>query len=63
VSASCVALAQRKAQGVTLGNRTNLAEAAAKGASANREAADAFAANVLPIVGQIEASGARRWSS
>jgi DNA invertase Pin-like site-specific DNA recombinase len=52
-----VALAQRKAQGVTLGNRTNLPEAAAKGASANRAAADAFAANVLPVVRQIEASG------
>jgi len=52
-----VALAQRKAQGVTLGNRTNLPEASAKGASANREAAEAFAANVLPVVRQIEASG------
>jgi DNA invertase Pin-like site-specific DNA recombinase len=52
-----VALAQRKAQGVTLGNRTNLPEAAAKGAAANRTAADAFAANVLPVVRQIEASG------
>jgi DNA invertase Pin-like site-specific DNA recombinase len=52
-----LALAQRKAQGVTLGNRTNLPEAAAKGASANRDAADAFAANVLPVIRQIEASG------
>jgi hypothetical protein len=49
-----VALAQRKAQGVTLGNRTNLPESAAKGASANKEAAAGFAANVLPIVRQIE---------
>ena len=54
-----VALAQRKAQGATLGNRTNLPEAAAKGASANRTAADAFAANVLPVVRQIEASGVK----
>ncbi len=54
-----VALAQRKAQGVTLGNRTNLPEAAAKGADANRAAADAFAANVLPVVRQIEASGVK----
>ncbi len=53
-----LALAQRKAQGVTLGNRTNLGEAQVKGAAANRAAADAFAANVLPIVRQIEASGA-----
>ena len=51
------ALAQKKAQGAALGNRTNLGEAQAKGAAANRGAADAFAANVLPIVRQIEASG------
>ena len=54
-----VALAQRKAQGAKLGNRTNLPEAAAKGAGANRTAADAFAANVLPVVRQIEASGVK----
>jgi DNA invertase Pin-like site-specific DNA recombinase len=53
------ALAQKKAQGVVLGNRTNLAAASAKGADANRAAADAFAANVLPIVRQIEVSGGR----
>jgi DNA invertase Pin-like site-specific DNA recombinase len=52
-----LALAQRKAQGATLGNRTNLSAAQARGADANRTAADAFAANVLPIVRQIEASG------
>ncbi len=51
------ALAQKKAQGVVLGNRTNLADASAKGADANRAAADAFAANVLPIIRQIEAGG------
>jgi DNA invertase Pin-like site-specific DNA recombinase len=51
------ALASKKAQGAKLGNRTNLPEAAAKGADANRVAADAFAANVLPIVRGIEASG------
>jgi hypothetical protein len=33
------ALAQKKAQGALLGNRTNLAEASAKGAAAQREAA------------------------
>src|SRR5580700_6017912 len=53
------ALAQKKAQGAALGNRTNLADASAKGADANRAAADAFAANVLPIVQQIEASGVK----
>jgi DNA invertase Pin-like site-specific DNA recombinase len=51
------ALAQKKAQGAKLGNRTNLGEAQAKGAAANRAGADAFAANVLPIVRQIEAAG------
>lgn len=52
------ALAAKKAQGAALGNRTNLGEASAKGATANRAAADTFAANVLPIVKQIQASGA-----
>ena len=54
-----VALAQKKAQGVMLGNRTNLADASAKGVEANRAVADAFAANVLPVVRQIEASGVK----
>ena len=53
------ALARRKAQGVMLGNRTNLADASAKGAEANREAAVTFASNVLPIVRQIEATGVK----
>ena len=53
------ALAQKKSQGVVLGNRTNLGEASVKGADANRAAADTFAANVLPIVRQIEASGVK----
>jgi DNA invertase Pin-like site-specific DNA recombinase len=52
------ALAAKKAQGAALGNRTNLGEAQAKGATANRAAADAFAANVLPVVRQIQAAGA-----
>ncbi len=51
------ALAQRKAQGARLGNKTNLAEASAKGAQANRDAADRFAANVLPVVRQLQAAG------
>ena len=53
-----VALAQKKAQGALLGNRTNLGEAQAKGVAVNRAAADAFAANVLPVVRQIQATGA-----
>src|SRR5215472_2857712 len=52
-----VALAQKKAQGALLGNRTNLAEAQAKGTAASRAVADAFAANVLPIVREIQMSG------
>jgi hypothetical protein len=52
------ALAQKKAQGALLGDRTNLHAAQAKGVAANRDAADAFAANVLPIVRQIRAAGA-----
>jgi DNA invertase Pin-like site-specific DNA recombinase len=52
------ALAAKKAQGAKLGNRTNLDEASAKGATANRAAADGFAANVLPVMRQIQASGA-----
>jgi DNA invertase Pin-like site-specific DNA recombinase len=51
------ALAQKKLQGARLGNRTSLAEASTKGIEANRKAADAFAANVLPIVKKIKASG------
>ena len=51
------ALKAKRAQGVRLGNRTNLAEAQAKGSSANRTAADAFAANVLPVVSDIQARG------
>jgi DNA invertase Pin-like site-specific DNA recombinase len=52
------ALAQKKAHGAVLGNRTNLPDAQAKGVETNRQAADAFAANVLPIVRQIQAAGA-----
>jgi DNA invertase Pin-like site-specific DNA recombinase len=53
------ALAQKRAQGALLGNRTNLAEARGKAAESNRRAADAFAANVLPIIRDIRASGVR----
>lgn len=53
------ALASKKAQGARLGNPVNLAEASAKGAEANRFAADAFAANVLPVIREIEASGVK----
>jgi DNA invertase Pin-like site-specific DNA recombinase len=39
------------------GNPTNLLEAGALGREANKRAADAFAANTLPIVRQLQASG------
>jgi DNA invertase Pin-like site-specific DNA recombinase len=52
------ALAQKKADGAKLGNPKNLPAAQAKGADANRAGADAFAANVLPVVRQVQASGA-----
>lgn len=57
------ALAMRKAQGVRLGNRTNLAEAQAKGGAALKAEADAFALNVLPIIDQIKASGATSYNA
>ncbi|KQP53689.1 recombinase family protein [Methylobacterium sp. Leaf108] len=50
------ALASKVGTGV-LGNRTNLAEASAEGARMQRVAADAFAANVIPVVASIKASG------
>ena len=52
------ALLSTKAQGAKLGNRTTLAEAQAMGSAATRDAADAFAANVLPVVRQLQAQGA-----
>jgi DNA invertase Pin-like site-specific DNA recombinase len=51
------ALARKKAQGTQLGNRTNLADAQKMGQVANRQAADAFATNILPVVRQIQATG------
>ena len=52
-----VALAAKKAQGARLGNPTNLAEAQALGAAAGRAGAYAFAANVLPVVRDLQAAG------
>jgi DNA invertase Pin-like site-specific DNA recombinase len=52
-----VALAQKKAQGARLGNRTNLALASARGNAANRALAEDFAKNILPIIREIQASG------
>ena len=39
------------------GNPTNLSEAGALGSAANKRAADAFAANTLPVIRQLQASG------
>jgi DNA invertase Pin-like site-specific DNA recombinase len=50
------ALAAAKTRGVQLGN-PRLAEASAIAIAANKEAADRFAANVAPIIKQIQASG------
>jgi DNA invertase Pin-like site-specific DNA recombinase len=51
------ALAMRKRQGATLGNRTNLVEAQRLGAARTAEEARRFAENVLPIIRQVQASG------
>ena len=50
------ALAGKVGKGI-LGNRTNLAEASAKGAQGNKTGADAFARNVLPIIETIKRQG------
>lgn len=51
------ALAAKRAQGVKLGNRTNLADARAKAVASTKATADAFALNVLPIIRDVKASG------
>jgi DNA invertase Pin-like site-specific DNA recombinase len=51
------ALAVRKGQGARLGNRTNLAEAQRLGAARTAEAARRFAANVAPVIRQVQDSG------
>ena len=51
------ALGRKKAAGALLGNRTNPAEAAALGRDAIRAGADRFAAEVLPVIEGIRASG------
>jgi DNA invertase Pin-like site-specific DNA recombinase len=51
------ALAALKAQGVVLGNQTNLHEAQAKGQATNAARAAAFKAKVLPIIAELQAKG------
>jgi DNA invertase Pin-like site-specific DNA recombinase len=53
------ALARAKARGVKLGNRTNLAQARKKAVAAIETNADRFAANVLPIIREVQRAGAR----
>lgn len=53
------ALAARKAQRASLGNRRNAAEAAALSRKVQVAEAAVFAANVLPIVESLRASGVR----
>jgi DNA invertase Pin-like site-specific DNA recombinase len=52
------ALAAKKAQGTLLGNRTNLADARARGIATNQAKAGAFARNVLPVIREVQAGGA-----
>ncbi len=52
------ALAARKVQGAELGNRTNLTEAQAMGRCAMVKMADQHAENVIPIIREIQGSGA-----
>ena len=51
------ALAALKAQGVELGNRTNLHEAQAKGQASNATRAAAFAARIAPTIKHLQAQG------
>src|SRR5665213_4392796 len=51
------ALSARKAQGTKLGNRRNPREAAVLGSKVLTAEADAFAANVLPIIASLRDSG------
>jgi DNA invertase Pin-like site-specific DNA recombinase len=52
-------LAAKKAAGAALGNPRNLDEAGALGRVRLRADADQFAANLIPIVQELRASGAR----
>jgi DNA invertase Pin-like site-specific DNA recombinase len=51
------ALAAKKAQGATLGNLTNIAQAGQVGRRVRRTEADRFAANMLPIIRSIQSGG------
>jgi DNA invertase Pin-like site-specific DNA recombinase len=51
------ALAAKKAQGATLGNPTNIAQAGQVGRQIQRAEADRFAANMLPMIRSIQSAG------
>src|SRR5712672_2645182 len=51
------ALAAKRAQGATLGNPTNIAQAGQAGRRIQCAEADRFAANMLPIIWSIQAAG------
>src|SRR5258708_7119151 len=51
------ALAAKKQQGVTLGNRTSIGQAGEVGRRVQRDEAERFANNVMPIVRTIQAAG------
>ncbi|MDQ3624686.1 MAG: recombinase family protein, partial [Verrucomicrobiota bacterium] len=57
------ALASRKAQGARLGNRSNPLEAAALGREVQVTEADRFAANILPVIRAVQATGATSLSA
>jgi DNA invertase Pin-like site-specific DNA recombinase len=52
------ALKAAKARGTRLGN-PRLAEAAARGVASSKAAADQFAANILPVIREIQGGGAK----
>jgi hypothetical protein len=54
------ALAAKRAQGAKLGNRSNAGEAAAKGRRALADEADAFAANIWPVIEAMRSNGVNR---
>ena len=51
------ALASKKAQGAALGNPKNLSEAGTTGRAVQRNDADRFADNIIPVIRSIQASG------
>ena len=52
------ALQAKRNTGAILGNRTNLAEAQRKGLRERLRRADQFAANILPVIRDVQATGA-----